>query len=136
MADLCQDLLVEEGAEDGGPLGGTAGAETPTLAREGKQILSLAAVAVDAGEPCLQNTAVEEGVDGLVDDATPEAVASFEALLPQPLDSLVAGLDETIQRRGPGMAWPIDGGTVCSQGEAPSLLQRDIRRLTVLSGIR
>ena len=57
MADLGKDLLAQEGAEYGGPLGGTGGAETPTLAREREQKLGPAVVAQAPGEACLEQTA-------------------------------------------------------------------------------
>lgn len=42
VTHLGQDLLVEEGAENGTALGSARGAEAPTLAGEGEQALGLA----------------------------------------------------------------------------------------------
>ena len=134
VAHLGEGRLAQEGAEDGGALGGAGGPEASTLARESEQILGPAGVAPEAGEARFEKSAIEEGVEGLVDAATPEAVASLEALLPEALDLLVAGLDEAIQRRESGTAWPIEGRAVSSQGEAPSLLERDGNRPRSLSG--
>jgi len=45
----------------------------------------------------LEVAAVDEGVDDAVDEAAPASVGRLEALLPSPLDLLVALLHQTVE---------------------------------------
>ena len=45
-----------------------------------------------------QVAAVEEGVDDIVEETPPAAVAVLEALVPELLDLLVAALDKAVER--------------------------------------
>jgi hypothetical protein len=46
----------------------------------------------------IEDPAVQEGVDRVLDRPAPEAVAALEALFPRPLDLLVQGIHELEQR--------------------------------------
>jgi hypothetical protein len=67
------------------------------LAGERDQILGATLSAADPSETVVVDAAVEEGEDGILDGAAPEAVASLEALLPRALDLVVALVDEGIE---------------------------------------
>ncbi len=108
MADLLEDLLPQEGAEDGGPLRRARGTESSPSAEECHQVLGPARVAVDAGESALEVTTGLKGQDHLIDRAAPVAVGALESLLPGALDLLVALVDETIQRRVSRSTWSIE----------------------------
>ena len=115
MADLLEDLLPQEGAEDGGPLRRARGTESSPSAGECHQLLGPARVAVDAGESALEvtvawkaGTTALKGQDHLIDRAAPVAVGALESLLPGALDLLVALVDEAIQRRVSRSTWSIE----------------------------
>ena len=76
-----QDRLGQQRAEELDLLLVAGGAEPAPLAGERQQVLVLAVIAADAGEPALEVAAVEELVDDLRDDGAQEAVAGLVALL-------------------------------------------------------
>jgi hypothetical protein len=98
VTHFLDDLLAQQGTEEDPSLGRAGGAEAATGTGEGKEVFALAGIAEDTGEATLEVAAVEEGVDDLVDETTPATAGRLESLLPQPLDLLVAPLDQTVQR--------------------------------------
>ena len=82
----------------------------------------LALRAADAGEAVLEQTTVRVPPHLFVHEAPPETVAPLEALRPLPLDLLVVGLDEPVQRRRLGAARAVAAtaplGVVAWTGEA------------------
>jgi hypothetical protein len=111
VSDVLDHVLGQENAEERAPLGGTRGAEAAPLAREGDEVLGAALGAADPGEAAVEEAAVEKAVDRVLDAATPEAEAALEVLLPAPLDLVVEGVDEPIQRRVSRPARAIEGTT-------------------------
>ena len=98
MTHVLEDLLAQQGAEDGPSLGRAGGAESSAGEGEGEDVLTLADVADDTGKAVFEVATVEKGVDDLVDETPPAAVGGLESLLPQSLDLLVAPLDQAVQR--------------------------------------
>jgi hypothetical protein len=82
--------------------------------------------ASDTSKARLKPAAVKIGVDDIVDEGSPEAVALLEALLPNALNLVVQCLDQAIQGRLLRLASTIeaDSSTLGGQGKAPSLSQR------------
>lgn len=92
------DLLAQEGAEEGAALGGAGGAEAAAGTGEGEEVLAVAGIAEDAGKAPLEVATVEEGVDDIVDEAAPMAAGALEALLPLDFRGLVPCVDQVIER--------------------------------------
>ena len=117
MADVLDHLLGEEGPEQRATLGGARWAELPPLKGEGDEVLGPALAAAHPRVAVLEDAAVEEGVDRVLDATAPEAVAAREVLLPAPLDLVVAGVDEVEQGRLSRPARPVECGALVGQRE-------------------
>ena len=76
----------------------------------------MAGGAAHAGEAALEDAAVEEGEDRLLDATPPEAVAALEVLFPAPFDLLVKAVDEPEQQRLSRLARTIEGCARVGQG--------------------
>ena len=121
MTDLLQDLLAQQGTEDRGPLGSTGRAEPSTGAAERQQVLRAAGIAIDPREAAVKVTAVQEGVDHVVHEPAPEAIAMLEPFFPDALDVLVLALYERKQRRGTWLSWAGTGPGSLLAGRVSSL---------------
>jgi hypothetical protein len=95
VADVGDDLVLEEGRELGRALGAAGRTEPPPFARESQEELG---------------GAVEVPRDHPVEDAAPEAVTPHEEILPDPLDGLEQGLEQRGERGLGRPAGPVDGG--------------------------
>jgi hypothetical protein len=73
VADVGDDLVLEEGGELGSALGPAGRAEPAPFAGKGEQVLGGAVGAADAGEALLEDAAVEVPRDHAVEEAAPEA---------------------------------------------------------------
>jgi len=126
VADRLEHLVAQQGGKLRRPLGSTRRAEAAPTAAARHEVLVLTRRAPDPGEGCFEPSAVQVALDDVVYEAPPEAVALLEALLPQALCLVVECLDKAIQGRPLWLACPkeADSGTLCGQGEAPSLSQR------------
>lgn len=103
------DLLGEERAEERTALGRARRTEPPSLTGEGDEVLGPALGAAHPREAAVEDAAVEKAVGRVLDTAAPEAEAALEVLLPAPLDLVVAGVDEPIQRRVARAARAVEG---------------------------
>ena len=126
MAGRLEHLLAQQGGKLRCPLGSTRGAEAAPTAAARHEVLVLTRRAPDPGEGCFEPPTVQVALDDVVYESPPEAVALLEALLPRALCLVVECLDKAIQGRLLWLACPkeADSGTLCGQGEAPSLSQR------------
>lgn len=135
MPDFFEHLLGEQDTEHRPPLGATGWTDTASLARKGHKELSSAVVADNPREASVVDSAVEEGVDSLLDGGAPEAIAALEALFPLPLDLVVVALDELIERRVSRPARPIQGSAFLRQDNGPPAT-KDAKELTHRSAKR
>lgn len=76
MTDLLEDLVAQQGTEDGGPFRRTGRTESSPGAGEGHQVLGSARVTVDAGEATLEVTTGPKGQDHVVNRASLVAVGA------------------------------------------------------------
>ena len=77
VADVGDDLVLEECGELGSALGPARRAEAAPFAGKGEQVLGGAIGTADAGEAPLEDAAVEVPRDHAVEEAAPEAVAAL-----------------------------------------------------------
>jgi hypothetical protein len=98
VADLLDHLPGEERPEQRPALCSTGEAEPVPLAGEGDEVFGPARGAAHPRDAAVEDAAVEEGVDRVLYAAAPEAVAALEVLLPAPLDLVVEGVDEGVER--------------------------------------
>lgn len=73
VAHVGDHFVSQKGSEGSRPLGPAGGAQTATLAGEGKQELLLALWATDAGEAAVQDAAVEIAGNHPVDETSSRA---------------------------------------------------------------
>ncbi len=118
MSDLFEYFVGQESREGGCPLGPTTRAETPLLTTRRHKKLVTAVRASDTGKARLKSAAVKVGVDDIIDEDPPEAVALLEALIPNALDLVVNCLDEAVKGRFLWLSGTIeaDGSALCRQG--------------------
>jgi hypothetical protein len=70
--------------------------------------------------PGFEESAVQVREDGGIPVGFPEAVSSFESLLPQALEGLEVGLEDLIEGAGAGIAGPVSGRRGwCGLGREP-----------------
>jgi len=110
------------------------------LYEKGEQVLGGAVGAADAGEASLEDAAVEVPRDHAVEEASPEAVAALEEILPDPLDGLEQGLEQRVERGLGRPAGPVDGGIHERETWQPSCRGRDLDastcgRMSMVGGI-
>lgn len=116
VADVGDDLVLQECCELGGALGAAGRAEPAPLAGEGEQVFGGAIGTADAGEASLEDAAVEIPRDHPVEEAAPEAVAALEEVFLGPLDGLVEGLEQRVQGR---LGGPLPAVCGCLHGRRP-----------------
>lgn len=125
MPDLFEHFVGQESREGGCPLGPTTRAETSFLTARRYQELVTAVRTSDTCKARLKSAAVQVGVDDIVDEDPPEAVAALKALLPNALDLAVNCLDEAVQRRFLWLARSIETDSAfCDQGKLLPVSQR------------
>jgi len=99
VGNVDEDLL-EPVAPDEEPLGVTAWTEVARLAAERDEEAGPAPRAVDAEESVLEEAAVEEAGDDLLDAAMEAAVGAAESFVVDPDESVVVILEEAVEGRG------------------------------------
>ena len=118
VPDLFEHLVGQESREGRSTLCPTTRAEASLLAACRHEVLIATVRASDASKARLKSAAVQVGVDDIVDEDSPEAVALLEAPLPDTLDLVVQCLDQAIERRFLRLAGTIEAysSALCRQG--------------------
>ena len=125
MPNLFEHLIGQEGRKGGRPLGPTTRAETPLLTTCRHKKLVATVRAPDTGKARLKSAAVKVGVDDIINEDPPEAVAPLEPLLPHTFDLVVHCLDQAVQGRFLRLAGSIKAdGAFCDQGKLLPVSQR------------
>jgi hypothetical protein len=109
VGDVGEDFVLEELGEERRTFGSTGGAKSAALAGESNEKLEAALGTNDAGETGFEESAVQVREDGGIPVGFPEAVSSFESLLPQALEGLEVGIEDLIEGAGAGIAGPVSG---------------------------
>ena len=109
------------------------GAEVAALAAEGEHVLGAAIVAAHAGEAGLEDAALEEPRDDLVDDIAPSAVLALEAVFVAAAEGIEVFDQQPVERRGHRPSGAVDAGrgSCASQGLPPT--SRRVARITLLA---
>ena len=103
-----EDGLGEQGPEELDLLLVAGGAEPTALAGEREQVVFLAVVAADAGEPMLEVPAVQKLVHYLGDDGPQETVTGLVAFLVDRLEGVEMPGEALPEWRGPGLPGTIN----------------------------
>ena len=97
MPDLFEHLIGQEGRKGCRPLGPTTRTKASFQTARRYQKLVPTVRAPDTGKARLKSAAVKVGIDDIIDEDPPEAVAPFEPLFPHTFALVVHCLDQTVR---------------------------------------